>query len=252
METSKNYTLVPTFGNSFGTGFRVMSDNFLRGLLVTLVLVILTAPFSGSGFRFDPEDLPHGAFDWGKLFGNNLQSLFAVGALGMLGIFVGLIALAYTFLAAPVISYGGDFIFVEAVRGKKPDFELLIKGFWTNYFYIILANLLVTALVVLGFFMLIVPGIIIACRLVFVSYIVMDKKLDPIEAVELSWKLTRGHGWRIFAMGITSFFIFIFGMLMLIVGILPAIMWISSSFATLYQSVLIQKEKPAEIQEAAA
>jgi hypothetical protein len=252
METSKNYTLVPTFGNSFGTGFRVMSDNFLRLLLVTLVLVILTAPFSGSGFRFDPEDLPHGAFDWGKLFGNNLQSLFAVGALGMLGIFVGLIALAYTFLAAPVISYGGDFIFVEAVRGKKPDFELLIKGFWTNYFYIILANLLVTALVVLGFFMLIVPGIIIACRLVFVSYIVMDKKLDPIEAVELSWKLTRGHGWRIFAMGITSFFIFIFGMLMLIVGILPAIMWISSSFATLYQSVLIQKEKPAEIQEAAA
>lgn len=252
METSKNYTLVPTFGNSFGTGFRVMSDNFLRLLLVTLVLVILTAPFSGSGFRFDPEDLPHGAFDWGKLFGNNLQSLFAVGALGMLGIFVGLIALAYTFLAAPVISYGGDFIFVEAVRGKKPDFELLIKGFWTNYFYIILANLLVTALVVLGFFMLIVPGIIIACRLVFVSYIVMDKKLDPIEAVELSWKLTRGHGWRIFAMGITSFFIFIFGMLMLIVGILPAIMWISSSFATLYQSVLLEKEKPAEVQETAA
>jgi len=25
----------------------------------------------------------------------------------------------------------------------------------------------------------------------FVSYIVMDKKLDPIEAVELSWRLTR-------------------------------------------------------------
>lgn len=253
METSKNYTLVPTYGNSFGTGFRVMTDNFLRLLLVTLVLVILTAPFSGgSGFRFDAGDLPHGPFDWGKLFGDGLQGLFAVGALGMLGIFVGLIALAYTFLAAPVITYGGDFIFVEAVRGKKPDFELLIKGFWTNYLYIVLANLLVTALVIMGFFMLIVPGIIIACRLVFVSYIVMDKKLDPIEAVELSWKLTRGHGWRIFAMGITSFFIFIFGLLMVFVGIFPAIMWISSSFASLYQSVLLEKEKPAEVQEAAA
>jgi hypothetical protein len=252
METTKNYTLVPTYVNSFGTGFRVMADNFLRLLLVTLVLVILTAPFSGSGFKFDLDDLPHGAFDWGHLVGDGLQSLFAVGALGMLGIFFGLIALAYTFLAAPVISYGGDFIFVEAVRGKKPDFELLIKGFWTNYLYIILANLLVTALVIMGFFMLIIPGIIIGCRLVFVSYIVMDKKLDPIEAVELSWKLTRGHGWRIFAMGITSFFILIFGMLMLLVGILPAIMWISSSFATLYQSVLLEKEKPAEVQEATA
>jgi uncharacterized membrane protein len=100
--------------------------------------------------------------------------------------------------------------------------------------------------------MLIIPGIIIGCRLVFVSYIVMDKKLDPIEAVELSWKLTRGHGWRIFAMGITSFFIFILGLLMLIIGVLPAIMWISSSFATLYQSILIEKEKPAEVQEVVA
>jgi len=30
METEKNYRLVPTFGNSFGTGFQVMLDNFNR------------------------------------------------------------------------------------------------------------------------------------------------------------------------------------------------------------------------------
>lgn len=252
MENLKNYKLVPTYRNSFSTGFRVMKDNFLRLLLVTLVLVILTVPFSGSGFNFNLDDLPHDAFDWNWLFGDGLGSLFAAGALGMLGIFFGLIALAYAFLAAPVVSYGGDLIFVEAVRSKKPNFELLIRGFWTNYFHIILANLLVIALVVMGFFMLIIPGIIIACRLVFVSYIVMDKKLDPIEAVELSWKLTRGHGWKIFAMAITSFFILILGIAMVLVGILPAIMWISCSFATLYQSVLLEKEKPAEIQEAAA
>ena len=81
-----------------------------------------------------------------------------------------------------------------------------------NYLHIVLANLLVFALVILGMFALIVPGIIIACRLAFVSYIVMDKKLDPIEAVELSWKLTRGHGWQIFFMGFVSIFIVIFGL----------------------------------------
>jgi len=138
-------------------------------------------------------------------------------------------------------------IFVQAVRQIKPDFEILVRGFWENYLYIILANLLVVALIVLGFFALIVPGIIIACRLVFTYYIVMHKKLDAIEAVELSWKLTRGHGWRIFLMGIVSFFILIFGLMMLIVGIFPAIIWISSSFASLYQSVLLEKEKPEEV-----
>ncbi len=252
METEKTYKLVPTFGNSFGTGFQVMLDNFLRLLLVVFVLAILTAPFSGFNYKFGVDDFPKNAYDWGHMFGNDYQKLFAVGALGMLGVFVGLVALAYTFLAAPVVNYGGDMIFVQAVRKIKPDFELLIKGFWTNYLYIILANLLVVALVVLGCFALIIPGIIIGCRLIFVSYIIMDKKLDPIEAVELSWKLTRGHGWRIFAMGLTSFFIILFGLLLFIIGIFPAIMWVSCSFATLYQSVLLEKEKPAEVQQVAA
>jgi hypothetical protein len=251
MENGKNYRLIPTFGNSFGTGFQVMLDNFLRLLLVTFVLAILTAPFSFN-WKFNLNDLPWNHFEWRHLVHNDFNRLFTMGALGAIGVFFGLIVLAYKFLAAPVVEYGGDMIFVQAVRKIKPDFELLIKGFWQNYLHIILANLLVVALVVLGFFALIIPGIIIACRLVFVSYIVMDKKLDPIEAVELSWKLTRGHGWRIFAMGIASFFIIIFGLMLIIVGVFPAIMWVSCSFATLYQSVLLEKEKPAEIQEAAA
>ena len=74
----------------------------------------------------------------------------------------------------------------------------------------------------------------------------MDKKLDPIEAVELSWKLTKGHGWQIFFMGFVSIFIVIFGLCMFLVGIVPAIMWICSSFAALYESVLREKEVPAE------
>ena len=142
-------------------------------------------------------------------------------------------------------------IFVESVRKMKPDFEWLIRGFWTNYLNIILANLLVFALVMIGLFALIVPGIIIGCRLAFVPYIIMDKKLDPIESVELSWKLTRGHGWTIFLMAFVSFFIYIFGLMLIFVGIFPATMWVKSSFASLYQSVLNEKEKPVEVAVAA-
>jgi hypothetical protein len=34
---------------------------------------------------------------------------------------------------------------------------------------------------------------------------------------------------------------------MIIVGIFPAIIWISSSFAALYESVLREKEQPVEV-----
>ena len=243
MEKIREYKLFPTFGDSFGTGWNVMFNNFLRLLLVIIVLAALTGPMGGLNWNLDKHDFGNFNFDhwngdWGQIFG--------IASLGALAIFIGILALAYTFLALPVIKYGAKMIFVESVRKIKPDFEWLIKGFWTNYLNIILANLLVFALVAIGLFALIVPGIIIACRLAFVPYIVMDKKLDPIESVELSWKLTRGHGWTIFLMGFVSFFICIFGLALFLVGILPASIWISSSFASLYQSVLNEKEKPVE------
>jgi hypothetical protein len=243
METKNEYKLVPSFGVSLGTGWNVMTDNFLRLFLVIIVMAIVTAPYRMFQFKFDAHDLDGFPFQWV----DHMDNIINWASIGMFAAFFGLLALLYAFLVAPVFEYGKDMIFVQAARKIKPDFELLLRGFWENYLYIVLANLLVTALVVIGFFALIIPGIIIACRLVFVSYIIMDKKLDPIEAVELSWKLTRGHGWTIFFMGFVSFFIILFGLILIIVGVFPAIIWVSSSFATLYQSVLLEKEKPVEV-----
>jgi hypothetical protein len=238
METNKEYKLVPDFGYCFGTGWRVMMDNFLRLFVVILIVVIITAPFKMFNFHFNWSDLSNGPWNWEHGWWHNWyrgpwnmghdwgHNLIGFGTLGIFAAFFGLLAMLYSFLVKPV--------------------EYLIKGFIENYLHIILANLLVIALVVLGLFALIVPGIIIACRLAFVSYIIMDKKLDPIEAVELSWKLTKGHGWQVFLMGFVSFFIAIFGLCLLFVGIFPALMWIGSSFAALYESVLREKEKPAE------
>jgi uncharacterized membrane protein len=244
METNSEYKLVPGFSNSFATGWRVMGDNFLRLLLVIVILAVLVAPFKIFNMNFGPSDLHGAPWNWNWDDEKSWEHFFGLASLGIFAAFFALIAMLYAFLVAPVFKYGGDIIFVRAVRKVKPDFEYLIKGFMENYLHIVLANLLVFALIILGMFALIVPGIIIACRLAFVSYIVMDKKLDPIEAVELSWKLTKGHGWQIFLMGFTSFFILIFGLILMLVGIFPAIMWICSSFAALYESVLREKEIP--------
>ncbi|NLN31340.1 MAG: hypothetical protein GX158_08955 [Bacteroidales bacterium] len=236
---ARKYKLYPTFGDSYGTGWNVMLDNFLRLLLVVFVLGILTGPMKGMNFWSDGGNLKHLHPHWD----GSWEQLFGIASVGAFAFFLMLIALAYTFLALPVVRYGSRMIFVESVRKSKPDFEWLIRGFRTNYLNIILANLLVFALVMIAFFALIIPGIIVACRLVFVPYIVMDKKLDPIESVELSWKITRGHGWTIFLMGFVAFFIYILGMLLFIVGILPASIWVKSSFASMYQSVLAVHEK---------
>jgi hypothetical protein len=240
METEKReYRLKPGFGNSFGTGWEVMMNNFLRLFLLVIILGIVAAPLKTMNFKFHPSDFNFGHWD--------MEDFFRMGTFGVLAGFYALIGLLYAFLVAPVFRYGGKLMFVQSVRQEKLDYETLIKGFRENYLSIVLANLLVIALVALGIFALIIPGIIIGCRLAFTAYLVMDKKLDPIEAVETSWRMTRGHGWTIFFMGFSSFFIYIFGLIMLLVGIFPAMIWVSSSFATLYQSVLNEKEKLVEV-----
>jgi len=250
METKRIYKYVPSFSGSYGTGWKVMADNFLRLLLVVLVIGIITSPMAGLNFKHDfhPGDFRHMPFD--------MEDFFTFGAIGIAAAFMGLIALLYSFLLVPVFKYGSKMMFVQAARGVTPEFDMLINGFRKNYLNIVLANLLVTALVGIGIVCLIVPGIIIACRLAFTPYLVMDRDLDPIKAAEESWRLTKGHGWAIFFMGFIGFFIYIAGFICFFIGVLISDMWIKSSYATLYQSVLIEKglyqAEEAPVAEAAA
>lgn len=245
METTKTYRLKPSFGTAYGTGWKVMGDNFLRFLLVVIILGVITAPMSMGKLNF--KDCCN--------FDNVVMSpekLITLGAIGIMAGIIGFMAVLYKLLVVPVFNYGGRMMFLTGVRGTTPDFDHLISGFRKNYLNIVLANLLVTALVGIGLVCLIIPGIIIGCRLAFTSFLVMDKGLDPIKAVEESWRLTRGHGWTIFFMGFISIFIAIFGFICLIFGVFIAAMWIKSSFATLYQSVLVEKGMADPVSEPVA
>lgn len=219
MENNKHYNLVPSAGGSFSFGWRKMSGKSFLPLLVAVIIVgILDGP-TGAGVKWNLDD---GGMDWPMLF----IIPFA------------LFAMAYSLLFVPIIRYGEKYLFLHAIRDEEADLKLLFEGFRTKYLNIILANLIVIALTILGFMMLIIPGIIVLCRLAFVPYLVMDKDLEPMKAVEKSWQMTRGHGWTIFVMGIMSVFVFIGGLIMCFVGVIFSSMWIQSAFASIYQAVL--------------
>jgi hypothetical protein len=244
METTEKNQTRPTLGSSFSNGWQVMGNNFLYLFLVVIIMSFINAPASLMQFKFNMHEQ---MFNWNHFrFDHFDPEAFgflstAMATLGALALILAAFAFAYTLLVKPIFEYGSDMIFVQAARKIKPDFNKLIIGFKENYFQIILANLLTSALVLMGFFACIIPGIIIACRLVFVSYLVMDKKLDPIAAVEESWRMTRGYGWTVFFMGLLSGLIIIAGLMLCIVGIYPAIVWVGSSFASLYESILLTK-----------
>ncbi len=118
METIREYKLIPTFGDSYGTGWKVMLDNFLRLLLVVFVLAILTGPMKGIQWNLDKHDFSNFARDWE----GSWEQIFGLASIGAFAVFLGLLALAYTFLALPVVRYGAKMIFVESVRKDKTRF----------------------------------------------------------------------------------------------------------------------------------
>ena len=220
MENDKYYNQVPSIGGSFSFAWRkIFGKSFLPLLLAVIIFGLLNGPV---GFNWKSE----GDFGW------NFVWFFPVVLLG----------LAYAILFLPVIKYGERFMFLQAMRDEYPDLKTLFEGFKKKYLNIVLANLIVFALIALGVVLLIIPGIIVACRLAFVPFLVMDKELEPMQAVERSWQMTKGHGWKVFWMAILSFFIFIAGAIVFGVGIIISFMWIHGAFATLYQSVLNQND----------
>jgi len=142
----------------------------------------------------------------------------------------------------PILKYGADFMFLKSIRNQSYKISEMFQGFRKNYLNIILATLLTVAIIGLGIVFFIVPGIIFACRLAFVPYLVLDKDLEPVAAVEKSWAMTRGYGWKIFWMAMLAIPIVIGGLLCLIIGILFAIVWIGSAFAAMYHAVDLEEQ----------
>ena len=202
---------------SYSYGWQQFTKYFLHIFLVGLIVMVAASP---SWFRGD----------WG--------GGITTGGTVILTIF----AAAYSLLVLPVIEYGASRIFLKYMRDERADIREVIDGFKTNYLNIVLANLLVVAIVGIGLILLIVPGIVFACRLSFVPYLVMDKGMDPAAAVEKSWTMTRGHGWRIFGMFLVAIPLLIVGLCLLFVGVFFAALWISCAFASLYHAIDLKEQ----------
>ncbi len=207
-------SLVPGVGSSYGNGWGKLWKYFLELFLIGIIGLVIGIPFGVGG--------------WTR------EVAATISLLGVLGYIYGI-------LIVNPIEYGISFAYLKAARNDKPEIRDMFEAFH-NYWNAVLANLLVGAIVVVGFFLLIIPGIIFACKLAFTPYLVVDQRMGVIEAVKESWRMTNGHAWTVFLIGLLAIPISIAGLLCLVVGIIPAIMWIEATFASLYHAVSVSGE----------
>lgn len=206
--------LTPTVGASYGHGWRQMRKYLLGLFLIEIVGFVISLP-SGMGSA-DPRE---GA---------------AFGILGILGIIYGILIVNPT-------EYGISFAYLKAARNDKLEIRDMFEAF-RNYRNVVLATLLVSVIILVGSFLLIIPGIIFTCKLTFTPYLIVDRRMGVIEAVKESWRMTNGHAWTVFLIGLLAIPISIVGLLCFVVGIIPALMWIRATYASLYHAVSAPSE----------
>ncbi len=218
IESNNAYVSDTSTGDNYSKGWKLIFTTFIELLVVTLVYAVIQIPTNG--FQFRPD-----GFEW-----------YLVPIV--------LLAIGYGIFISGPIGYSVQWVFLRAVRREKIEIKDMFAVFERNYWNAVIAGLVTTIIIVIGFFMLIVPGIIFACRLAFVPFLVIDRNMEALEALKASWAMTKGHGWTVFFMGLLAVCIVIAGLLVLIFGVLISAMWISAAFAILYHSVYLKQGIP--------
>ncbi len=218
IQNSQKYDFTPEAGNCYSTGWKILKVYFVELLVIAIVYSIVSGPIGIIQWRIDE-----------------------------LGWFMApmiMFAIVYGIFVAGPIGYSLKYVYLKAVRGERIEIGDLFIVFQKNYWNAVVANIVVGVIIGLGIVMLIVPGIIFAIRLAFVPYLVMDKEMDVMDALRVSWDMTRGHGGQILFIAFLAFFVIIAGLICLGVGVIVSIMLISAAFAVMYHAVVLKDGIP--------
>lgn len=171
-----------------------------------------------------------------------------------------LITIVIGLLVTGPIGYGVNFAFLKASRSEAVEVVDMFRAF-KNYGQAVLAGFLVGLIAavpagVMSLFVwlvgenfimvfilaivMIIMGvilIIVQCKLAFVPFLIVDKKMKATEAIKASWNMTSGHAWQVFFIGLLAIPAIIAGLICFLIGVVISIMWVNMAIASLYYAV---------------
>ena len=146
-----------------------------------------------------------------------------------------------SFLLTGPLSVGIAYFSFSIIRGEMPHFFQLFEGF--NVFgKSFLANLCYTLLVIVGFVLLIIPGIIVALSLSMTFFVMTDRpELSFGECLNESWNLTSGYRFKLLGLLLRFIPWYLLGVICLGVGVLLVIPWHYVTLARFYEELKVAR-----------
>ncbi len=137
------------------------------------------------------------------------------------------------FLVNMLMAIGYIKICLAMSRDQKPQLSDLFTHVDLLISYI-LGSICYFATVIGGGLLLVIPGIIFGIMFQMYSYLIVDKGLGPIAAMQRSREITRGSRMNLFLLGLLIGLINLAGALCFLIGLLWSIPTTSIALATVY------------------
>ena len=135
-----------------------------------------------------------------------------------------------------ITSIGIIVLSLKFVDGKKP----VLSDIYTHYPMLLnyfLGSLLYGAVTIIGFILLIVPGIIWGIKYQYTTYLIVDRGMSPMDAFKMSGKITQGQKMKLFYLGLAYIGITILGILIVGIGLIISWPIIALSGAYVYRKL---------------
>ncbi len=143
-------------------------------------------------------------------------------------------------VALAAIDNKEELLSINALAHHIPKPVVLLK--------LVAVGLVTGALTLLGFVLLIIPGIYIAVRFSFANLAFVDRKGGIKDAVDYSWNLVEGKFfWKVLLVGVISAVLMIVGFVFFVVGLLVAYPIIMLVQAKLYRALAMHHNQDEQI-----
>ena len=136
---------------------------------------------------------------------------------------------------------------INHIRGEAIDFKDLYSVSLKTFLNYIVAYIIAVFFIIIGLILLIIPGIHLALRFMFVQYLIVDKDMSFDVAIKESMKMTKGNTINLFLLVLTFVLIAIAGIICLFVGLIVAcpVIWLAGAYIyTIFEQKTNQISEP--------
>lgn len=152
---------------------------------------------------------------------------------GMVGAWLNIGSQFVSTLLSMIFVAGLMYIAVRRVAGKRYSWKMIFSGFG-RLGQIIVASVLMSLLIVLGFLLLILPGIYLTIGYSLTLPLILDKGLGPWAAMEASRRVIHQKWWQVFGLYVVMYVIYFISCIPLGLGMIWTIPMFFSLTGVLY------------------